>query len=368
MLGSSHDFDDSTFINWPDDPPSIPLATTGQRHFPKQESSPPHLRYPSPPETYSVKCSSANSRSDLALTRGSLATNAPMPDLSHPKFDIVAMDAISTYPERGAGGGDYYTTNAPGLGDQNTAAYAHLMQSHLTQLSGHGDHRRTYLQQRSPISSAPPSAALAMKLESPSAVQFVREQALSLLTYDADTLSRYHSIEVHLSDVAVVDPNRDEASPIDADNGNADIQVVPGAYIRSPACVGFLADTWMLPDRCTHDLLVSGTASGVDLHYPIHELVLHAQLANLPTTVVAQPPPIPSMRPLLRLKVPHSDMIDPLLFWLHHNDEEALFDELLDRCHERGLESIVRFCTNVQYLGVCDERIRGVVQALFEPY
>lgn len=73
------------------------------------------------------------------------------------------------------------------------------------------------------------------------------------------------------------------------------------------------------------------------------------------------------MKPLLRAMVPHSDMIDPLMYWLHHNDEQVLYEDLLDRCDARGVECIVQFCTNVQYFGVCDHRIRAVVLALFEP-
>ena len=104
----SHDFDDSTFINWPDDSDAVhspPHPCAGSRYRnqqslpepPSHRQGSPRLQYPSPPESGFQKYPSVvfppSSRPNSAVP-ATPDLDDLMPDLSHPSFDIATMDAI----------------------------------------------------------------------------------------------------------------------------------------------------------------------------------------------------------------------------------------------------------------------------------
>lgn len=279
------DFDDS-FINWPDDPPSLSLSLPlSSRPHPSVhpaivdlglQSAAPVLKYEQNPLQSSLAHGGIDYRPAHAYH------HSAMPDLSHANFMRASMDAIGPNPYASASSGDGHYglvmgDGAGGGGGMHAGGAWHSDQSDSSaSLSAQ-------LYTTSPSSSARPSAALqAGKTEA--SLQFVREHALSLLAHGPEVLTRYHGIEVHLPDASSSMPLDDDTAADSNEHlgpgaGECKVQIVPGAYIRSPGCITLLAETWMRPDKCTHDFLISGSQTGVELHYPIHEVCSYSLVA-----------------------------------------------------------------------------------------
>lgn len=78
----------------------------------------------------------------------------------------------------------------------------------------------------------------------------------------------------------------------------------------------------------------------------------------------------PDRPPLLSLIVPAIKQFDALLFWLHHHDEQVLYEFLKGIWANGTIGGQYRlrgFCMNVRHLGIVDPRIRGIVLAVLEP-
>lgn len=158
-----------------------------------------------------------------------------------------------------------------------------------------------------------------------------------------------------------------------AEDGEAMPQAVPAAYIREH--VDILKESWMIRALATHNLFIralpqSGQAEDDEVRvpdtrlYPIHEMVLVSQLAYWQLLCKFGPAREEGWKPVAEISVPQPDYIDPVMYWLHHHDETTLatmLDEVVDG--EDGWLGLVWFARNVRSLGVCDDRIRSVVQS-----
>ncbi|ORY86860.1 hypothetical protein BCR37DRAFT_376140 [Protomyces lactucae-debilis] len=150
-------------------------------------------------------------------------------------------------------------------------------------------------------------------------------------------------------------------------------QAIPAAYIREQ--VRTLKESWMNRDIATHNLFIRAQQPAFEQEeetflpatrlYPIHEMVLVSQLAYWQLLCRFSPAREEGWMPIVEVEVPQPDFIDPLMHWLHHHDDQALYemlDEMVDS--SAGWIGIVWFARNVRSLGVCDSRVRIVLEAV----
>lgn len=149
---------------------------------------------------------------------------------------------------------------------------------------------------------------------------------------------------------------------------------IPCSYARSKASALF-AQTWSDHSLATHTLIIHelGQVNGTleahlkTLLYPIHDMVLLTQCGNWEDTLQYRDEiDVDDTLPTLRIAVPHTDTIDPLLRFLHFHNAEDLYDTLLRLYDtpEQGDTLLVHFARNVRALGVLDGRIPAIVRAV----
>lgn len=99
-------------------------------------------------------------------------------------------------------------------------------------------------------------------------------------------------------------------------------------------------------------------------------MVLLSQCGAWQEILTVEEVELPGLPQTIRLTIPSTAEFDDLLCFLHDQDEQRLYNSLLDRWDNGtvdGEHALKSFALNVRYLGILDARISGVLRAVIEP-
>ncbi|BFZ57297.1 hypothetical protein PYCC9005_004348 [Savitreella phatthalungensis] len=211
---------------------------------------------------------------------------------------------------------------------------------------------------------SPPSPESIADTEIDRPISTFAHEILSILNFDSGTLRAWDELRV------TIDPETGSSLGLVSREGVSGSAIsLPASYIRSPHILPLLGRSWMRPHLCTHDLIMHDGGDG-EVHYPVHGLVVTSQLVELDRVGqwgLSGRLGMGMLEGTLTVSVPDTQTIDPLIVWLHTNDEETLYETLVELVEDQGKRGLVAFCHNVRALGACDFRIRAVVEAVVDP-